>query len=248
MVYNTLPLYHVGGQNMVWMALVSDTSAAMAERFSASRFWDDVRAYGATYTLCLGAMIPILAKQPERPDDHENPLRIALSAAAPPAIWEAFEKRFGARIVELYARQKGDSCSMPMPGRTAKSVPWASRAAVTPCEWWTTMNRDLPAGEVGELVYRSTTTDDMPEYYKNPEATAEKESRRLDPQWRPRLRGRGWVFFFVDRKNDFMRRRGENVSSYEVESVVNGHEQVLESAAYALPSDLEKTKSLWLSF
>jgi crotonobetaine/carnitine-CoA ligase len=59
-VYNTLPLFHVGGQNMVWMALVSDTCVALAERFSASRFWDDVRTYQATFTLFLGAMIPIL--------------------------------------------------------------------------------------------------------------------------------------------------------------------------------------------
>jgi crotonobetaine/carnitine-CoA ligase len=56
-VYNTLPLFHIGGQNMVWMALVADTTVAMAERFSASRFWDDVRKYGATFTLFLGAMI-----------------------------------------------------------------------------------------------------------------------------------------------------------------------------------------------
>ena len=106
-VYNTLPLFHIGGQNMVWMALVSDTAAAMAERFSASRFWDDVRACGATYALFLGAMIPILAKQPRRPNDHDNPMRIALSAAAPPAIWEEFEARFGVRIVELYAQTEG---------------------------------------------------------------------------------------------------------------------------------------------
>ena len=66
-VYNTLPLFHIGGQNMVWMALVSDTTVALAERFSASRFWQDVRAYSATFTLFLGAMIPILHKQPPRP-------------------------------------------------------------------------------------------------------------------------------------------------------------------------------------
>lgn len=237
-VYNTLPLYHVGGQNMVWMALVSDTAAAMAERFSASRFWDDVRAYGATYTLCLGAMIPILAKQPPRPDDHENPLRITLSAAAPPAIWEAFEKRFAVRIVELYAQTEGgfmlnaDAKANGKVGAMGKPSGGYTMRVVDGND------RELPPGEVGELVYRSTTTDDMPEYYKNPEATAEKN------------RG-GWIrsgdlaymdedgyFFFVDRKNDFIRRRGENISSHEVESVVDMHEDVLESAAYALPSEL----------
>src|SRR5437867_7655361 len=80
-VYNTLPLCHIGGQNMVWMALVSDTTVALAERFSASGFWPDVRQYGTTFPLFLGAMISILHKQPPRREDHGNPLGVALSAA-----------------------------------------------------------------------------------------------------------------------------------------------------------------------
>ena len=237
-VYNTLPLFHVGGQNMVWMALVSDTAAAMAERFSASRFWDDVRAYGATYTLCLGAMIPMLAKQPQRPDDHDNPLRIALSAAAPPAIWEAFEKRFGVRIVELYAQTEGgfmlnsDARANGKVGAMGKPSGGYAMRVVDDNDC------DLPPGGVGELVYRSTTTDDMPEYYKDPEATAEKNRGGWIRSGDLAYKDEDGYFFFVDRKNDFMRRRGENISSHEVESVVNGHQDVLESAAYALPSEL----------
>ena len=237
-VYNTLPLYHVGGQNMVWMALVTDTAAAMAERFSASRFWDDVRAYGATYTLCLGAMIPILAKQPARPDDRENPLRVALSAAAPPAIWEAFETRFGVRIVELYAQTEGgfmlnaDAKAAGKVGAMGKPSGGYTMRVVDD------QDRELPAGEVGELVYRSTTADDTPEYYKNPEATAAKNRGGWVRSGDLAYRDEDGYFFFVDRKNDFIRRRGENISSYEVESVVNAHEAVLESAAYALPSEL----------
>ena len=237
-VYNTLPLYHVGGQNMVWMALVSDTAAAMAERFSASRFWDDVRAYGATYTLCLGAMIPILAKQPPRPDDPENPLRIALSAAAPPAIWQAFENRFAVRIVELYAQTEGgfmlnaDAKTNGKVGAMGKPSGGYTMRVVDDND------HDLPAGEVGELVYRSTTTDDMPEYYKNPEATAEKNRGGWIRSGDLAYKDEDGYFFFVDRRNDFIRRRGENISSFEVESVVNGHDDVLESAAYALPSEL----------
>lgn len=237
-VYNTLPLYHVGGQNMVWMALVSDTAAAMAERFSASRYWDDVRAYGATYTLCLGAMIPILAKQPPRPDDHENPLRIALSAAAPPAIWEAFEKRFGVQIVELYAQTEGgfmlnsDAKSNGKVGAMGKPSGGYMMQVVDD------KDNELPPGEIGELVYRSTTTEDLPEYYKNPEATAEKNRGGWIRSGDLAYKDDDGYFFFVDRKSDFIRRRGENISSHEVESVVNGHEDVLESAAYALPSEL----------
>ena len=99
-------------------------------------------------------------------------------------------------------------------------------------------DRELPAGEVGELVYRSTTADDTPEYYKNPEATAAKNRGGWVRSGDLAYRDEDGYFFFVDRKNDFIRRRGENISSYEVESVVNGHDDVLESAAYALPSEL----------
>src|SRR5919197_2986934 len=66
-----------------------------------------MRAYRATFTLFLGAMIPILHKQPPQPDDHANPLRVALSAAAPRTIWEEFERRFDVKIVELYSQTEG---------------------------------------------------------------------------------------------------------------------------------------------
>jgi carnitine-CoA ligase len=99
-------------------------------------------------------------------------------------------------------------------------------------------DHELPPGEVGELIYRPKGDNTLTEYYKNPQATEEK------------TRG-GWIrsgdlaykdeddyFFFVDRKNDFMRRRGENISSFEVEKIVNSHPKILESAAYAIPSEL----------
>jgi crotonobetaine/carnitine-CoA ligase len=237
-VYNTLPLFHIGGQNMVWMALVSDTTVALAERFSANRFWQDVRAYGATFTLFLGAMIPILHKQPLRHDDHANPLRVALSAAAPRTIWEEFERRFAVKIVELYSQTEGGfllNADAKAEGKVgAMGKPSAGYEAKVVDE----QDHELPPGTVGELIYRPATGSALTEYYKNPEATAEK------------TRG-GWIrsgdlayqdddgyFFFVDRKNDFMRRRGENISSFEVEKIINSHPQVLESAAYAIPSEL----------
>src|SRR5262249_61126154 len=76
-------------------------------RVTASRLWRDVRAYRPTFTRFLGAMIPPLHRQPPRPDDHANPLRVALSAAAPRTIWEEFERRFDVKIVELYSQTEG---------------------------------------------------------------------------------------------------------------------------------------------
>jgi carnitine-CoA ligase len=237
-VYNMLPLFHIGGQNMVWMALVSDTTVALAERFSASRFWHDVRAYSATFTLFLGAMIPILHKQPPHPEDHANPLRVALSAAAPRTIWEEFERRFDVKIVELYSQTEGGFLLNADAKAEGKVGSMGKPSAGYEVKVVDEQDRELPPGAVGELIYRPAAGSTLTEYYKNPEATAEK------------TRG-GWIrsgdlayqdddgyFFFVDRKNDFMRRRGENISSFEVEKIINRHPQVLESAAYAIPSEL----------
>ena len=130
-VYNTLPLFHIGGQNMVWMALVSDTTVALAERFSASRFWQDVREYHATFTLFLGAMIPILHKQPSRHDDHVNPLRVALSAAPLGPFGRSSSGVLTSRLSSSTPRPKAASCSTLTPGQQGKLVPWARRVPVS---------------------------------------------------------------------------------------------------------------------
>ncbi|MGE3538982.1 MAG: AMP-binding protein [Candidatus Tectimicrobiota bacterium] len=237
-VYNTLPLFHIGGQNMVWMALVSDTTVALAERFSASRFWDDVRRYQATFTLFLGAMIPILHKQPPTPADHENPLRIALSAAAPRSIWEAFEQRFQVTIVELYSQTEGGFLLNTEARAAGKVGSMGKPSAGYAMKIVDEHDQELPPGAVGELIYKPPGQAALVEYYKNPHATADKTRGGWVRSGDLAYRDADGYFFFVDRKNDFIRRRGENISSFEVEKIVNSHPQVLESAAYAVPSEL----------
>jgi crotonobetaine/carnitine-CoA ligase len=237
-VYNTLPLFHIGGQNMVWMALVADTTVVMAERFSASRFWEEVRQHGATFTLFLGAMIPILHKQPVRPDDGENPLRVALSAAAPKTIWEEFERRFHVKIVELYSQTEGGFMINTAAKAEDKVGSMGKPGATYAMKVVDSNDQELPPGEVGELIYKPTSGAVLTEYYKNPEATAEKTRGGWIRSGDLAYQDEDGYFFFVDRKSDFMRRRGENISSFEVEKIINSHPNVLESAAYALPSEL----------
>jgi crotonobetaine/carnitine-CoA ligase len=237
-VYNTLPLFHIGGQNMVWMALVSDTKVAMVERFSASRFWDDVRKFNATFTLFLGAMIPILVKQPVRPNDNDNSLRIALSAAAPRTIWEEFEQRFNTKIVELYSQTEGGFMINTEAKEEGKVGSMGRPGATFDMRVVDDHDNELPPGEVGELIYRPKGESSLTEYYKNPEATAEKTRGGWIRSGDLAYQDQDGYFFFVDRKSDFMRRRGENISSFEVEKILNSHPHVLESAAYAIPSEL----------
>ncbi|HSB04101.1 MAG TPA: AMP-binding protein, partial [Thermodesulfobacteriota bacterium] len=99
--YTFMPLYHFNAQVLTTLTtLVAEAQMVLADRFSASRFWDEVRHYGATQFNYLGAVIPILAKQPPKPDDFDNPIRIALGAGCPPAVMEEVEKRFGMKCLE----------------------------------------------------------------------------------------------------------------------------------------------------
>ena len=211
---------------------------ALVERFSASQFWNDVRNYGATFTLFLGAMIPILHKQPSQPNDGENPLRVALSAAAPKTIWDEFEQRFNVQIVELYSQTEGGFMINTDAKAKGKVGSMGKPGATYDMKVVDDDDHELSPGEVGELIYKPIGESSLTEYYKNPAATEEKTRGGWIRSGDLAYRDEDDYFFFVDRKGDFMRRRGENISSFEVEKIVNSHLQVLESAAYAIPSEL----------
>ena len=96
-----MPLYHFNAQCLTTVTtLVAEAQMVLTDRFSASRFWDDVRHYGATQFNYLGGVIPILAKQPPKPNDSDNPIRIALGAGCPQAVMEEVGKRFGIKCLE----------------------------------------------------------------------------------------------------------------------------------------------------
>jgi len=238
-LYTCLPLFHANALFLTTMqGLYSGYPVALGRRFSASRFWDDLRRYGGTTFNALGAMIPILLKQPPRPDDRDNPVRLVFSAATPAWAWEEFEKRFDVTIWEGYGAVDGGgfmlfnfgnapkgSMGTPPPGTEARVF----REDGSECE----------AGEVGELVFKV----DDPEarkvtYLKNKEASDAKIRHGWfhtgDLAWQD---AQGF-FYFADRKTDSIRRRGENISSFEVEKIVNQHPAVLESAAFGVPSEL----------
>ncbi len=235
-LYTCLPLFHANAAVIsVWGAIGLGTTLALGRRFSASRFWDEIRRYQATEFNALGSMMQMLWNQPPRPDDADNPVRIVLSAACPKEIWRPFEERFGVTIVEFYGTVEGGltmagpgapvgSIGKPLPINEMKIV----REDDTECEPY----------EVGEIVARPVGGGRLVTYYKNPEATEEKTRggwlRTGDYGYRDE---EGW-FYFVDRKKDVIRRRGENISSYEIERVVNQHPSVKESAAYAVPSEV----------
>lgn len=247
-LYTCLPLFHANALILTagW-ALCAGRPFGLEKRFSASGFWESIRRFGATQFNALGAMIPILMKQPEKPEDADNPVRLVISAACPANLWVPFEKRFGVKIWEAYgAVDGGGVIIMNLGNAPVGSV--GSPAAGTEWKLAHDDGNPVPHGQVGELVTRVADRSTRGvEYYKNPEASAEK------------VRG-DWLhsgdlfyadekgnLYFVDRKTDSMRRRGENISSWEVENVVEKHPAVTECAAFGVPSDLgEDEVMIWV--
>jgi carnitine-CoA ligase len=220
-------------------SIVSGRPMVLAPRFSASGIVDDLRAHQATVFNYIGAMLTMIYKQPERPDDPANPARLAVGGAAPAELWRAFEKRFGLEILEIYGLTETATFCVGSPpgqarvGKIGKPVSWAE-VTVRAHD-----GSPVADGQPGEITVRSQRANTLFQgYYKNAQATAEA----MDGEWfRTGDRGRrdadGYLVF-LDRIKDVIRRRGENISSYDVERVVNSHPDVAESAAVGVPSDL----------
>ena len=236
-MYTCLPLFHANALGLSTLrALSSGTTLALSKRFSASRFWDEIRRYRVTTFNALGAMIPILLKQPKQDNDADNPVKTVLSAACPASVWEEFEKRYGVFIVEGYAAVDGGGFAVMNFGDAPKG---SIGKPGNPYRLVDDDDVDVPVGTSGELIFE---VDDAKarevEYYKNEGAG------------KARIVG-GWFhtgdmlhadedgnLYFDDRKTDSLRRRGENISAWEVEREINNIPAVLESAVYGVPSDL----------
>jgi crotonobetaine/carnitine-CoA ligase len=236
-LYSCLPLFHANALFLTTVrALAMGLPMALSRRFSASRFWDEIRRYGATTFNALGSMIPILMKQPERPDDADNPADVVFSAACPASVWAEFERRFGVRILEGYAAVDGGGFAIFNFGDSPKG---SFGKPMSPIRIVDDDGADVAQGEPGELVFQVDDAERRRvEYYKNEKASNAKiregwfhtgDLVYADPEGH---------LYFVDRKTDSLRRRGENISSWEVEREIDRHPAVLESAVFGVPSDL----------
>ena len=234
-----LPLFHGNAKyHTVLPALAVGCRAVLTGRFSASRFWSDIRRYKATQFNYLGVMISILLKSEPGPKDHEHAVRLAFGAGAGTTLLEKFEQRFGVFLMEAYGLTEGGvalanrrddrrlgSCGKPMPGYEVEVV-----------DAW---DNPVSPGTEGELVLRSRrpyTT--MLGYYRMPEETAQTYRNFWLHTGDLARKDTDGFFYFVDRKKDAIRRRGENISTFEIEAVVNSHPEIVESAAYAVPAEV----------
>jgi crotonobetaine/carnitine-CoA ligase len=240
--YSMFPLFHVTARSAVVTATMwAGGRAHLADGFSATRFWDEVRAADATWFGYMGIVIHLLHAQPPREDDRDNRVRIAFGAAAPPAIMTPFEERFGLRLVEVYGSTELGPASAPRYPHPRKPGTMGLPCRHLLVEVHDEDDRPLPPNVAGELVARPAEPFAMTQgYWNEPRATIEAfrnlwfhtgDGGYLDDE--------GYVVF-TDRVKDSLRRRGENISSFEVERGVQRHPDVLECAAYAVPAELSE--------
>ncbi|HXG65497.1 MAG TPA: AMP-binding protein, partial [Blastocatellia bacterium] len=238
-LYTCLPLFHVNAQVCtVLSAMLFDARVAMYEHFSASAFWDEIRRSRATVFLALGAMGNILYKAPPRPDDRKNHVRLAM-VVPPPEDLERFEQRFGLRVVyETFGMTEG--VVTPPAIAEPRRLGCCGRPAAD-TEVRIVDEDDLPLAprQVGEIVMRTREPYTMMSgYYKMPEATLEAFRNLWFHTGDLGYLDEDGFLYFVGRKKEAIRRRGENISAFEVEAIVNRHPAVLESAAIPVPSEL----------
>lgn len=242
--YSCLPLFHT---NALIIQLLSafglGAPISVAEGFSASTWLDDVRESRATITNLLGVMTEFIVRQPETPHDADNDLEVVCAVPISPAFGEKFERRFDTQLVELYGSSEAN-CPIYMP-RDQKRRDNACGTLVE--DWFDCIIADpqtgaeLPDGQVGELLIRPKKPYGfMAGYNAMPEATV-KAWRNLWFHTGDAMRrdADGW-YYFVDRINDCLRRRGENISSFEIEQVVMGHPDVADVAVIGVPSPFEE--------
>lgn len=238
-VYCPFPMYHVSGKVYVYNIARTGTRGVFREYFKTDEFWSDIEKYRCTSTLLLGAMANFIHRQPAHDDDADTPLRNVMMVPLIPELQE-FKRRFGVTVDTVFNMTE---ISSPIVARDDIIDTMPVEACGTTrdgyeCRVVDEHDIELPRGQLGELVVRSDQPWVLNAGYFN---MAEKTAEAWRNGWFHTGDGfvqdeDGW-FFFVDRKKDAIRRRGENISSMEVESHVNAHPSVLESAVIAVPSE-----------
>ncbi|MFD3588079.1 AMP-binding protein [Streptomyces sp. NPDC058683] len=233
-LYTCLPLFHTNALNTLAHAMAVGASCVIGERFSATRYWERVAGAGATAVYLLGAMVPMLLAQPPGPGDRAHRAWRGLSPATPGSAWQPFRERFGVTLVDGFGSTEtnlviGSTPEHQRPGYVGTVRDGFSARVVDD------RLAPVPDGVPGELLVRSARAFAFSTGYlgePEPDRTAWRHTgdrvvREPD----------GW-FRFVDRIKDVIRRRGENVSSQEVESAVRTHPAVADAAAFPVPSEL----------
>jgi len=238
------PLFHGNAQFMAaYPTLVAGARFVTRSKFSASRWIDQIRESRVTVTNFIGVMMDFIWKQDPRADDADNPLRCVFAAPTAATLVQPMRDRYGIEaFVEVFGLTE---TSAPIISPYGEDRP-AGAAGLAADEWFDVAlvdpetDEEVAVGEIGELVIRPKVPFICSMgYFNMPEKTVEAwrnlwfhtgDALRRDED--------GW-FYFVDRFKDALRRRGENISSYEIETSILAHPAVVECAVIAVPASSE---------
>ncbi|HKI92789.1 MAG TPA: AMP-binding protein, partial [Gaiellaceae bacterium] len=242
-LYTNLPLFHTNAMSAFYQALLTGATIHVGPRFSGSRYWDRVRQADATVGYLLGTMAHVLVKRDPQDDDRSHRLRVALAPGTKADVAIEFHERFGVELVDAWGATEanaaiGAACGEAPPGTMGHALDGFEARVVDQD------GIELPDGVPGELVLRSTLPFAFSSgYFGMPEATVEAW-RDLWLHTGDRVVRRDGVYAFVDRLKDAIRRRGENISAWEVEQVLLAHASVTAAAVVGVPAELGEEEVL----
>ena len=237
-IHNCYPMFNASGQfEAVMAAMMVGATLYQAPRFSASRFWDEIRRHRCTEFIYMGGILSILEKQPPQPGDADHGIRAGYGVPTPADLHRRFESRFGCVLIEVYGSteanavtfnpfdaRKWGSCGLPTAGYDVRLVD----------------ENDNPVmpGETGEMLVRPQHAHSILEgYWRQPQRTLEA-FRGLWYRTGDMLHAdEDGYHFFVGRKAETVRHRGYTFATNQVENVVNAFPEVLESAVVGLPNE-----------
>lgn len=236
-LWTAMPLFHLSAAPAVLAPMLVGGTTVLAAAFHPATVWDEVRACGAVGFVGAGAMVSMLLRQPPDPRDAQLPLRFISAAPIDASVYRDIEKRYDCRIVTMYGMTEAFPIAVKgiaeegVPGTSGRPNPSFDVRIVDPD------GEPVPDGSVGEIACRPRYPHVMSEGYVNGEGGIDRHSPWFRTGDLGALDG-DQNLTYVDRVKDSLRRRGENVSSVEVEAVVLGHPAVLEAAAVGVPSEL----------
>lgn len=236
-LWSAMPLFHLSAAPMVLAPMLVGGTTVLASAFHPATVWDDIRACGAVGFAGAGAMVSMLWNQPPDPRDAELPLRFISAAPIDAAIYRGIEKRYGCSVVTMYGMTEAFPIAVKavdddgIPGTAGRPNRSFDVRIVD------SSGQPVPAGTTGEIACRPRYPHVMSEGYLGSDGELVPH-----PEWF-RTGDLGVLdsdqnLTYVDRVKDSLRRRGENVSSVEVETVVMHHPAVAEAAVLGVPSDL----------
>ena len=228
--YAPLPMFHIAGQwAVVYACLIAECTAVLTGTFSLTDFWSDVRKYRANVSFLLGAMANFLYRQAPKPDDADNPMDRIIVVPLLPEV-EDFKRRFGVRVSTTYGGTE-QNCPMrssyDLPNNRTCGRLLEDRYEVRIVD---ENDEEVPPNVPGEMCVRTKNPWDMTlGYWNHPEWTVKAWRNLWYHTGDMLMRDEEGQYYFVDRTKDAIRRRGENISSMEVEQEIVKHPAVLEA-------------------